>query len=93
MIKGLRHLNLVNNQIVSLVNNNLGEQFNGNDTANIDDDVTWQCRSLKSLNLSGNRLKSIPSAIHAAKSLEKLQLRLNQISSFPVGWKCPLVSD
>ncbi|XP_028406855.1 leucine-rich repeat serine/threonine-protein kinase 1-like [Dendronephthya gigantea] len=94
-IKGLRYLNLVNNRIVSLLNNNVNdaEQFSdSNDATSFDEveDITWQCHSLKSLNLSGNQLKFIPSAIHAANSLEKLLLRGNQISSFPTGWKCPL---
>ena len=90
-IKGLRHLNLVNNDITTLLSyNDVTEQFDVDDA--LHDNVTWQCYSLKSLNLAGNQLTSIPDAIHAASSLEKLQLCRNQLTSFPVGWKCPLVS-
>ena len=90
-IKGLRHLNLVNNDITTLLSNDdVTEQFDLDDT--LHDNVTWQCYSLKSLNLAGNQLTSIPGAIHAANSLEKLQLCRNKLTSFPVGWKCPLVS-
>jgi hypothetical protein len=90
-IKCLRHLELVNNEIISLLNCDVSEQFDMDDV--IPDAVTWQCHSLKSLNLARNQLKSIPSAIHAANSLEKLQLFGNKITSFPMGWKCPLVSE
>ncbi len=88
-IKRLRHLNLVNNEIISLLDD-VTEQFDVDDVMH--DDVIWQCHSLKSLNLGRNQLTSIPSAIHAANSLEKLHLCGNKLTSFPMGWKCPLVS-
>ena len=90
-IKELRHLNLVNNDITTLLPNDyVTEQFDIDDAMH--DDVIWQCYSLKCLNLARNQLTAIPNAIHAANSLEKLVLCQNRISSFPVGWKCPLVS-
>ena len=77
------------NEIVSLLDDDGTEQF---DIDDVHDEVTWQCHSLKSLNLARNQLTFIPLAIHAAHSLEKLHLCGNKLTSFPVGWKCPLVS-
>jgi Leucine-rich repeat (LRR) protein len=88
-LKRLRHLNLVNNEIVSLLDDDVTEQFDMDD---VRDEINWQCHSLKSLNLCRNQLKFIPLAIHAAHSLEKLHLSGNKLTSFPTGWKCPLVS-
>lgn len=86
-IESLRHLNLADNAITSILSGQEYGYFQEND----DEGAVWHCSSLKSLNLAKNKLTSIPLAIHAANSLEKLQLNSNELTSFPRGWKCPLV--
>ena len=86
-IRSLRKLNLSQNQISSLTS----------DPDATDDGLqvsaTWQCTSLKILNLSHNSLQYLPMCIEGANGLVNLFLDHNELKSFPLPWKCPLVSN
>ena len=85
-IRTLQILNLSHNQISSLI----GDPDSTDDIPQIS--TVWLCTSLKVLNLSHNALHYLPMSIEGAGGLMTLFLDHNQLKSFPLPWKCPLVS-
>ncbi|XP_072051072.1 leucine-rich repeat serine/threonine-protein kinase 1-like [Amphiura filiformis] len=53
-------------------------------------EAAWRCSSLKQLDLSHNRLQTIPNGIQAATQLTKLYIASNKLKDLPQSWCCPL---
>ena len=87
-IPTLTKLHLAHNKIVSLCDNHDDSE----ETSSTADYETWGCTALKVLNLSDNNLQYLPGGIQGATALTKLLLDRNELKTFPMPWKCPLVS-
>ena len=87
-IPTLKKLNLARNNITSLC----GDPEESDDNSSMSDSETWGCTALKVLNLSNNKLESLPRGIQGALGLTKLFVDNNKLRHFPMPWKCPLVS-